>query len=104
MPQSQPRLDRNGATLTSSGATVVKNITAATVIKASQGRIVRVVVLVAGTTVGTINDLAVTTGAAVANQIGIIPDVVGPYVIDMPCANGILIVPGTGQTVVASFN
>jgi hypothetical protein len=91
------------------------NITAATVIKKQEdngavggtmgaGRIVRVQVLVAGSAAGTVNDCATTGAAAVANQVGVIPAVVGTYLIDMPCYAGICVVPGTGQTLAASFD
>ena len=104
MPQSSGTYDSQKALITATGRTRVLNISAATVIKATPGRIVKVQVLVAGTTVGTINDLAVLTGAALANQVGVIPNTVGPFDISMPCSTGILIVPGTGQTVAVSYN
>ena len=80
------------------------DITAATVVKASNGFVVRVSVLVAGSTTGTVNDSATTGGAAVANEIAVIPNTVGTYAIEFPFANGLTIVPGTGQTVSVSYN
>ena len=91
------------------------NITAAKVIKTPAdsgavggtqgcGRIVRVQVLIAGTTAGTVNDCAATGTAAIANQVGVIPNSIGSYLIDMACSNGICIVPGTGMQVSASFD
>lgn len=104
MPQSSGTYDSQKALLTATGKSRLLNITAATVVKATPGRIVKVQVLVAGTTVGTINDLAVATGAAVANQVATIPNTVGPFDISMVCTTGILVVPGTGQTVAVSYN
>jgi hypothetical protein len=81
----------------------VYNITAATVIKATRGYIARVSVIVAGSAVGTINDCATTGAAAVGNQVGVIPNTVGILSYGFPCATGIVIVPGTGQTVAVSY-
>lgn len=104
MAQSSTLYDPQGATLTSTGKSRVLNISAATVVKVTAGRIVKVQVLTAGTTVGTVNDLNVTTGAALANQVAAIPNSVGPFDISMPCSTGILVVPGTGQVVAVSYN
>jgi len=80
------------------------DITTATVVKASNGFVVRVSVIVAGSTVGTVNDAATTGAAAVANEIAAIPNTVGTYAIEFPFANGLVIVPGTGQTVSVSYS
>lgn len=91
------------------------NITTATVVKtpADNGavgglaevcRIVRVQVLVAGSAAGAVYDGKSTTGNSAANQVGVIPDVAGTYLIDMPCYTGIVVVPGTGQTLAVSFD
>lgn len=79
------------------------NITAATVVKAAPGRVGVVSVIVAGSAVGTVNDILTTGAVAVANQIGTIPNVVGTYTFNWPCAVGIVVVPGTGQTVAVSY-
>lgn len=97
------QLDASGSLVSGSGKTSRLNITAATVVKAAAGRVARVSVLVVGSTVGTVNDLATTSGAAVANQVAVIPMAVGTYEINMPCAVGILVTPGTGQTLAVSF-
>lgn len=85
------------------GVKAVLNITAATVIKATSGICVRVSVIVAGSTAGTVNDVATTGGAAAANQFGTIPNTVGTYDFDWPCGTGIVVVPGSGQTVAVAF-
>lgn len=85
------------------GLTGVKNITAAVAVKATPGRICRVSVIVAGSAAGTVNDVATTGAAAVANQVATIPNTVGNYDIQFPCATGIVIVPGTGQTLAVSY-
>ena len=85
------------------GFGTVLDITASTVVKASAGAIINVSVLVVGTSTGTVNDVATTAGAAVANQVAVIPEAVGTYAIGMPCATGIVVVPGTGQTLAVSY-
>ena len=67
-------------------------------------RISHVHVLVAGSTAGSVNDSATIAGAAVANQVYAIPNTVGVYIIDFPMINGIVVTPGTGQTVAVSYD
>jgi hypothetical protein len=98
------QLDVTGAVTVGKGLHTAKNLTAATVVKATAGRICRVSVIVAGSTNGTVNDVATTGGAATANEVAVIPDTIGVYDIDMPCTTGIVFVPGTGMTAVVSYS
>lgn len=99
------QIDNQGALRASAGgASVAYNLTTATVIKATPGRCVSISVIVAGSAAGTANDVTLTAGAVVANQFGTIPNTVGVYEFDWPCLAGIVIVPGTGQTVSVAFN
>ncbi len=95
--------DAMGNLLTGQGSTVTKNITAATVVKAAAGRLCRISVIVAGSAAGGAYDQAVTAGPTAATQIASIPNTLGVIAVDMPVATGILIVPGTGQTLAVSF-
>lgn len=80
------------------------NITAATVVKASPGTVYKVNVVVAGSAPGTVNDCATTGAAAAANEIAAIPNTVGPVEIGpFPTFVGIVVVPGTGQTLAVAF-
>ena len=75
-------------------------LTAATQVKATAGRLVKVSVLVAGSAAGAAYDaVGATTG-----QFFVIPNTVGVYLINWPCANGVYVVPGTGQTISVSYN
>ena len=94
---------QSGAAVDASGAAVVYNVTAATVIKASPGRMVRVDVIVAGSSAGSVNDCTTTAAAAVGNQLAVIPNAVGPLLFDWPCKVGVVVVPGTGQTIAVAF-
>lgn len=94
---------QNGASITAQGTKTFFNITAATAVKSTSGRVAKVSVLVAGSSTGSVNDSATTGGASVANQLAVIPDVVGIYNIDMPVSNGIVVTPGTGMTIAVSY-
>lgn len=77
-------------------------ITTATVIKSSAGRICEIAVISAGTTTGYVYDSA-STSATTAIMIPI-PNVVGVYRVQWPCATGIMIIPGASQTISGSYS
>jgi hypothetical protein len=88
------------------GAKNVPNITAATVVKATRGTLLGLFVIVAGSAPGEVNDSATVGGvSSPANQVAVIPNAVGPVVLGqgIPVSNGIVVTPGTGQTVVAFY-
>lgn len=99
------RTDAQGTLLSTSGGTSSRlNIAAATVVKATPGRVCQVSVVTAGSTLGTINDVATTGAAAAANQVGSAPNTAGAVVpLNFPCAVGIVVVPGTGQVLAVSY-
>jgi hypothetical protein len=83
------------------GTTNTLDITAATVIKSSPGRVWTISVVVAGSAAGAVYDSVSTTGNTAANQIGVTPTTAGAAPINFnafPCLNGIVVAPGTGQT------
>ena len=75
---------------------------AATLVKASAGRVAVVVVTTAGSTSGTIYDAAAI--GTTLYPIYTIPNTVGVYVLNMPCNYGIVVAPGTGQVVTISWS
>lgn len=79
------------------------DISAATVVKGTPGVAVTVQVLTAGSTAGGVYDTTTTGGAAASNQVAVIPNTVGPVAVQMVCAAGIVVVPGTGQVVAISY-
>jgi hypothetical protein len=89
------------------GITRTLNITAATVVKATPGTIYSISIVVAGSADGAIYDHATTSGVAAANQIGAIPQTDGGLLnygsVGFPCTAGIVIVPGTGQTISIAY-
>lgn len=80
---------------------VTLNITATTVIKAMSGKIWNVMILVAGSTAGTVNDCSTTGAVAATNAVVGLPAAVGniTFTRAVDCANGITVAPGTGQTI-----
>jgi len=80
------------------------NITAASAVKAAAGRLHKISVIVAGSAAGAAHDCAATGDAAAGNEIAVIPNAVGVYTVDWPCSTGIVIVPGTGQTIAVSYS
>lgn len=85
---------------------VVLNITSATVIKAAPGNINWVSVLVAGSAAGTLNDCATTGAAASSNAIAALPNAVGnqDYFKPRRCGTGIVVTPGSGQTIAIGYD
>lgn len=82
------------------------NVTTEAVIKASQGAVFSVDVIVAGTSPGGVYDANSIANAGTANLITNIGTVVGPLTIaagGFPFKNGLVVNPGTGQTLAVSF-
>lgn len=79
------------------------NITAVTLVKGSHGTVRSLNVIVAGSSAGSVNDSATTGGASISNQTAAIPNAVGSTIIDRVCINGIVVTPGTGQTVAIEY-
>lgn len=86
------------------GISSLEGITTATVVKPSAGRVASVVVLVAGSAPGAIYDSA--SAASQTGKLWSIPNATQdePYVVNLPADSGILVVPGTGQTVSLSWS
>lgn len=86
------------------GGEAALNITAAAVVKLGPSRVARVSVVVAGSAAGAVHDCAATGDVAAGNKIASIPNTVGVYTLDWPCAAGVAVVPGSGQTLAVSYS
>lgn len=84
------------------GAQNFTGLTTTTVVKSSAGRIANISVIVAGSAAGAVYDSAAT--AVTTKPLFVIPTTVGVYVVNLPASFGIVIAPGTGQTVSGSFS
>lgn len=84
------------------GVSTKEGITAPIVLKASPGRIASVSVIVAGSAPGTLYD---SSQASVPTApLYLIPNTVGVFVVNLPTDTGLLVVPGSGQTVTVSWS
>lgn len=101
--------DADGNLLTAQGAASGQlsklNITAATVVKVGAGRVFSVSVIVAGSGPGTVNDAATTGAAAASNEIAPLSDAAAgnQNLNGWPFTAGLVIVPGTGQTIAVTY-
>ena len=101
------QMDKTGNLLTGAGSASVLNKTAgASVIKATAGRISKVIVNTAASTAGSVSDCATTGAAAAGNQVLIIPSgtAIGTvYNLDWPCLPGLVLsaVPSAGSPICA---
>ena len=88
--------------LSVNGSRISANLTSATLLKIGSGRVAMVSIVVGGSSSGIIYD--VNNVALTTNPIFTIPDTPGIIFVNLPVVNGIVVVPGTGQTVSVSFS
>ena len=80
------------------------NITSATLVKPTSGMLVGFAVTVFGSGAGTINDAASTGAAAASNAMVATPTTASSTTyFPMQFKNGLVVVPGTGQTITVSY-
>lgn len=84
------------------GISTAEALTAQTVVKTSAGRVASVSVIVAGSAPGTLYD-ASQPNITLA-PIYVIPNTIGVFVVNLPTDTGLVVVPGTGQTVTVSWS
>ena len=84
------------------GTSSYTNITTATLVKSGQGRIARVIVVVAGSGTGAVYDASSAT--ATSDKLLTIPTTIGVGEANIPVNNGIVVAPGTGQTVAIVYS
>src|ERR1700744_5811395 len=84
------------------GAQDFFGLTSATVVKSTAGRIVRISIVAAGSSTGQVYDASAT--GVTTNPIYTIPMTAGVVLVDIPTKYGIVVVPGTGQTISGSFS
>lgn len=78
------------------------DLTASTLVKTGEGRVAYISVTVAGTTVGKAYD-SITTGTT-SNALCAIPNTIGVFQVNLPFVTGLVVTPGTGQTVTVSYS
>lgn len=88
------------------GTATSLDITVATVVKNSPGRVFQISVMgAAGSAAGAVYDSTSTSGNTAANQVAVIPQAIGTYPFyAVPTAAGIVVVPPTGSTISVSWS
>lgn len=90
--------------LAAQNATATSNtLTGATFITAGPGRLLSFVVTVAGSATGSIYNTASPTGGTASNTLVAIPNTVGIYECNLIFNAGLVVEPGTGQSVNVSY-
>jgi hypothetical protein len=79
-----------------------QTMTATTLVSSGQGRIASVSVVIAGSSDCVIYDSNSTS--SLTSPLAAVTNAVGVKVINMPYNNGLVVVPGTGMTVVVSYS
>jgi hypothetical protein len=78
------------------------SLTAPTLVQLGLGRVATVSVTVAGSAVGRIYDA--NTATSTTNPVYVIPMTVGVVFVNMPVGLGLVVAPGTGQSVAVSYS
>lgn len=86
------------------GTTTSATVTTQTQIATGAGRLINVSVVIAGTTAGTTNNAQTTAGVAAANAITAIPNTIGVYQCGCSFTAGLIVTPGTGQSVNVTYS
>jgi hypothetical protein len=92
------------ATNRSLGTQTSITITVATVIYVGKGYLVNFSVVVAGATAGTISDTGSVSTVAAANALCVIPNTVGIVKLGQIFSTGLVVTPGTGQSVNVTYS
>lgn len=79
-------------------------VTSSTLIVAGTGRLVSISVVVAGTASGLVYNAATTSLAAAANALAATPTTLGIYMIGQRFSNGLVVAPGTGQSINVTYS
>lgn len=89
--------------LRAQGTVTSSTVTSGTLVLNGRGYVVNVCVVVAGSAVGAIYNTNTTTSTAASNQLFSIPNTVGVYPLGQVFSTGLVIVPGTGQSINVTY-
>jgi len=84
------------------GARRSDTLTATSLVSAGQGRLASISVVVAGSADGMIYDSSAS--GALVNALAVIDSAAGVTFANLPYNNGLVVVPGTGMTVVVTYS
>lgn len=84
------------------GARRSDTLTATSLVSTGQGRLASISVVVAGSAAGTIYDSSAS--GSLTNALATIGNTAGVTFVNLPYNNGLVVVPGTGMTVVVTYS
>ena len=91
-------------TLRGLGTTTSATVTAATLVVTGKGYLVRVAVVVAGTGTGLVSNYTSTTSVPASTALMATPTTVGVIASGQVFTNGLVITPGTGQSINVTYS
>jgi hypothetical protein len=86
------------------GAVTSATVTGNTLVISGSGYLCRFVVLAAGSAVGGIYNASTVASAASSNQLCVTPETVGIFEAGLVFSDGIVIKPGTGQSINVTYS
>jgi hypothetical protein len=92
------------STLRGLGTQTSATVTSSTLVVNGPGYLVNYSVLVAGSSAGTINNAVSTATAAAGNALCVVPATVGVVKTGQLFTSGLVIVPGTGQSINVTYS
>ncbi len=84
------------------GALRSPTMTTTTLVSTGQGRLASVSVVVAGSADAVIYDS--NAASSLTNALAVVDNVLGVSLVNIPYNNGLVVVPGTGMTLVVSYS
>ncbi len=91
-------------TIRGQGTQTSATVTASTLVVSGPGYLVNFSIIIAGSGAGTINNSSATGLTAAANVLCTTPATIGTYSAGKVFTNGLVIVPGTGQSVNVTYS
>lgn len=79
-------------------------VTGSTLVVSGKGRLISFSVVVAGSASGTIHNANSPAGNTAANALVATPNTIGVYEANVVFSDGLLIVPGTGQSINVTYS
>jgi hypothetical protein len=84
--------------------TTSSTVTSSSLIIAGKGRLISFSVVVSGTASGLIYNAGTPTGGAAANALVATPTTIGVYNVNMIFTDGLVVAPGTGQSINVTYS
>lgn len=94
----------NQTTVRNSGTNTSLTVTSDTVVITGFGRLVNFAVIVAGSSAGAIYNNTTTTSPAASSQLAAVPNTIGIYPSGQIFTSGLVIAPGTGQSINVTYS